>query len=190
MATVGDVYTNPVTGERAVVIAAEPDRLVVDLFVRAGGRVAGEHIHPFMTERFAVLGGTVGFRVGGRDDTASAGSDVVEAAAGVPHDWWNVGAEEAHVRIELLGRQAVLDKFENSIVLLFGLAHEGKVNAKGMPNPLQLAIIATSYADVIRFTSPPAFVQRTLLPLLAALGKARGYADAYPAHRALVVQNA
>ena len=32
-------------------------RLVVDLYIRPGGAVAGEHIHPVIHERFSVLQG-------------------------------------------------------------------------------------------------------------------------------------
>ena len=57
MAKAGDVFENPVTGERAVVrLGSEDtneDRAVVDLDVVAGG-AAGEHVHPVMEESFTV----------------------------------------------------------------------------------------------------------------------------------------
>jgi hypothetical protein len=47
MLKAGDVYENPVTGERAVIRVGTDttggDLLVVDLYVRPGGAVAGEH---------------------------------------------------------------------------------------------------------------------------------------------------
>ena len=45
-------------------------RLVVDLYIRPGGAVAGEHIHPVIHERFSVLQGRVGFAIGGRSRNA------------------------------------------------------------------------------------------------------------------------
>jgi hypothetical protein len=41
---------------------------------------------------------------------------------------------------------------------LFEVANAGRRNAKGLPNPFQLALIAREFDDVIRFTRPPALV--------------------------------
>ena len=61
----GEVYLNPVTGERAVIRIGTGitggERMVVDVYIQPGGRVMGEHIHPEMEERFAMLRGKVGF---------------------------------------------------------------------------------------------------------------------------------
>ncbi len=50
MAKAGEVFENPVTGERAVVRVGTEDgggnQMVVDLYVKPGGAVAGEHVHP------------------------------------------------------------------------------------------------------------------------------------------------
>ena len=69
MLKAGEVYENPVTGERAVIrIGTDTtggERLVVDLYVQARGAVVGEHFHPKMEERLTVLRGQVGFRLAG-----------------------------------------------------------------------------------------------------------------------------
>ncbi len=44
------------------------------------------------------------------------------------------------------------DRFEALILNLFGLAQEGKTNARGLLNLLQLALLAREFSDVIRFT--------------------------------------
>src|SRR5215469_6340374 len=98
MSKAGDVVENPVTGERAVVrIGTEQtggELLVVDLYVRPGGAVMGEHYHPAIEERFSVLRGRVGFRLSGQESIAELGVNLI-APAGEPHDWWNAGPEEA-----------------------------------------------------------------------------------------------
>src|SRR5437763_17163626 len=72
MSRAGEVFENPVTGERTVVRLGTDETkgelLVVDLYVRPGGAVAGEHIHPAITESFTVVRGRVGFRLDGRED--------------------------------------------------------------------------------------------------------------------------
>lgn len=190
MIRTGDVYTNPVTGERCVVRRGtdrEGDgRLLVDLHVQPGGAVAAEHVHDSLAEHFEVLSGTLGLRLHGREEIATAGR-IVEIAPGVPHDWWNAGGDEAHVLVEVRG--PATERFEQLIVTLFGLAHDGKVNAKGMPDPLQLAVIADEFADVIRFTRPPRPVQRVLFGVLAPLGRARGRRAVYPHHRETVISS-
>jgi mannose-6-phosphate isomerase-like protein (cupin superfamily) len=186
VANPGDVFTNPVTGERCVVRESDEaaGRALVDLYVTPGGAVAGEHVHDHLVERFEVLEGQVGFRIAGRERIAGPGHRS-EVAAGVAHDWWNAGDTTAHVLVEVDGPLAA--KFEELIVTLFGLAHDGKVNAKGMPDPLQLALIATEFEDVIRFTRPPRAVQKALFAVLAPIARARGRRATYPHHRDVVV---
>ena len=73
--------------------------------------------------------------------------------AGTRHDWWNAGDGDAGVLVELSPPEP---RFEAMIATLFGLGNAGKTNAKGMPDPFQLALIAREFADVIQFTKPPA----------------------------------
>ena len=186
MANPGDTYTNPVTGERAVVRESDEaaGRALVDLYVSPGGAVAAEHIHDNLIERFEVVEGRVGFKIDGREQIAEPGTKS-EVAAGVPHDWWNAGDTVAHVVVELEGPAAL--RFEQMLVTVFGLAHDGKVDAKGMPDPLQLALIAREFDDVIRFTKPPRAVQKVVFGVLAPLGRALGKRAVYDHHPALVI---
>jgi mannose-6-phosphate isomerase-like protein (cupin superfamily) len=106
MSKAGEVYENPVTGERVVVRVGTEDsgggRLVVDLYVAPGGAVAGEHVHQDIEEVFTIVRGTVGFRLDGQEDIARPNRSLVVAPL-VVHDWWNTGQEEAHVIVELRG---------------------------------------------------------------------------------------
>jgi quercetin dioxygenase-like cupin family protein len=76
----GDVFLNPVTGERSVVLVGtgdgKGDRLAVRLHVAPGGAVVGEHYHPTITERFRVLAGRIEVSLDGRRDTLGPGADV------------------------------------------------------------------------------------------------------------------
>lgn len=184
MAQRGDMYENRVTGERAVVLSGDDDgdgqTVLVHLTVSPGGAVVGEHVHPGIEERFRVMSGTLGVRLDGEELGLGAGEEAV-APAGVPHDWWNAGQGDAEVLVELAPPDP---RFAQLIATLFGLANAGRTNAKGMPGPLQLAVIGREFDDVIRFTSPPPAVQRVALPVLGALGRARGYRGVYPEYLA------
>jgi hypothetical protein len=97
----------------------------------------------------------------------------------VSHDWWNAGAEEALVRVEIRpGR-----RFEEMARNLFGLAQDGKTDRQGMPTLLQAALFAQEFADVIQFTRPPALVQRLLFGVLAPWARLRGYQGSYLEYR-------
>jgi quercetin dioxygenase-like cupin family protein len=174
----GDVFENPVTGERAVVRIGTADtnenRLVVDLYLRPGARVAAPHYHPAIWERFTVVSGRVGFALNGRRAVAEPGQ-TVSVPIGVVHDWWNAGDTPAVARVEI----EPADRFEAAILNTFGLAQDGKTDARGMPSLLQLVLLAREFDDAIRFTRPPRFVQRLLFPLLAPLARWRGYRGSY-----------
>ncbi len=191
MPSPGDVYTNPVTGERCVVRAVDEDgdpaRVLVDLHVSPGGRVAGAHVHPSFAERFEVLSGRVGLRIGEENDVGGPGT-VHEVPPGTVHDWWNAGDDEAHVLVELRGEAETLRRFDDMLVTLVGQAHEGRVRRDGMPALLQAAVIADEFSDVIRFVKPPFPVQRVLFEVLAPLARRTGRRATYPEHRGLVVQ--
>jgi hypothetical protein len=66
------------------------------------------------------------------------------------------------------------------IATIFGLANDGRTDAKGLPHPLQLALLAREFDDVIRFTRPPRTVQMPLFAALGALGRMRGLSPTYP----------
>jgi hypothetical protein len=83
---------------------------------------------------------------------------------------------DALVRVEVTPGE----RFAHMIETLFGLAREGHVNRRGMPHPLQLALVATEFADVIVFRKPPAAVQRVLFGALAPIARRRGYRATYP----------
>ena len=68
---------------------------------------------------------------------------------------------------------------------MFALAADGKTNRKGMPNPLQLAVIANAHFDTVRLPFPPAILQRIALALGAPVGKLCGYSPTYLAPDAL-----
>jgi mannose-6-phosphate isomerase-like protein (cupin superfamily) len=180
----GDVFENKVTGEYAVVIRGDEDSGgepgLGHLVVKPGGAVAGEHVHPHFQERFRVISGRLGARVDGVERTLAAG-DEVTVPAGVPHDWWNAGDEDASVLVEIAPMNR---RFLEMLATLFGLANAGKTNAKGMPNPLQLALIGREFSDVIVFTKPPPAVQKVAFGILGGLGRLRGYRGIYPEYLA------
>jgi len=190
MSRCGDVYENRVTGEYALILRGTEDRGqgpgIAHLTARPRAAVVGEHFHPHMTEKFTVLSGRLDARIAGQNRSLGPGqSATVEAR--VAHDWWNSSnTEEVHVLVEVdraKGADHVdPDRFELLIGMLFGLANDGLVDKKGRPFPLQAAVIAREFADVVVFTQPPPAFQRIALGILAPLGRLLGYRAIIPSY--------
>lgn len=188
MSKAGDVFENPVTGEFGYIRVGTEETdgrfLVADLRVRPGGAVLGAHIHPTVDERFTVLNGKIGYMRGNQRGILQPG-DSADLPRGIPHDWWNAGDEEARVIVEM--RPAT--RMEQMITTLFWLAREGKTNKEGAPNPLQMAVIAQEFADVVVFLSPPRWIQRFLFAVLAPLARLLGYRALYPRYFEMPVES-
>lgn len=175
----GEVYENPVTGERAVVRVGTAEtngaRLVADLYLRPGARVSAPHYHPGIHERFTVVRGQLGYTLGSRHEVAQPGQSF-EIAPGVIHGWWNAGETEAQVLVEI----APAERFEAAIRHVFFFAQDGKTDKKGMPSLLQLSLFAREFDDVIRFTRPPRWFQQMMFFFLAPIARWCGYQGSYP----------
>jgi mannose-6-phosphate isomerase-like protein (cupin superfamily) len=171
---------NPATGEIGHVLAVDADgrRIEVDLWLQPGAAVAGAHVHDRFVERFEVREGEVGFQIAGDERVVRVGDGVAEVPAGTVHDWWNSGDGVARVRVEVVAAAAASGqpaaRFASMIEALWSLGALGRVNAKGLPDPLWLAAIAREYSDAIRFVKPPALVQTALFGPLAAIARRTG----------------
>jgi mannose-6-phosphate isomerase-like protein (cupin superfamily) len=174
----GEVFENPVTRERAVIIELPwqnaEGRAVAELTALPGARVVGEHLHPALRESFSVVQGELTVVRDGQRSTLRAG-ERTHIEPGVWHDWFNEAGVDAVVRVEVTPGE----RFAHMIETLFGLAREGHVNAKGMPNVLQLALTAQEFSDVIVFRKPPPSVQRVVFGALGPIARRRGYRPTY-----------
>jgi mannose-6-phosphate isomerase-like protein (cupin superfamily) len=178
MIRAGDVIENAVTGERIVFRKTSRETngnaVVIETFVRPNGFVAAAHVHPSQEERFEVLSGSLGMKVGGEKVVAGPGQRVT-VPAGTAHTFWNAGDTEAHFVCEI----SPALQFESLLETMFALAADGKTNRKGMPNPLRLAVIANWHFDTVQLPFPPAILQRIGLALGAPLGRLLGYGATY-----------
>ena len=174
MIRAGDTIENPVTGERIIFRKTSQETggqaVVIETYVQPNGFVAAAHVHPGQEERFEVLSGSVGFRMG-REKLVAGPGQRITVPAGTPHKFWNAGEDVAHFVCEV--RPAL--QFESLLKTMFALAADGKTNRKGMPNLLRLAVIANAHFDTVRLPFPPALMQRIGLALGAPMGGLVGY---------------
>jgi quercetin dioxygenase-like cupin family protein len=174
----GEVLENPVTRERAVILELpwhnQEGRAAAEMTALPGARVVGEHLHPALRESFSVLRGELTVVRDGQRSTLHAG-EAAQIEPGVWHDWFNTADVDAVVRVEVTPGE----RFAHMIETLFGLAREGHVNGKGMPNLFQLALTAQEFSDVIVFRRPPPGVQRVVFGTLGPIARRRGYRGTY-----------
>lgn len=169
---------HPITGERIVFIkrAADTGGEVLELLLRMapGGFIATAHVHPHAEERFEVGGAPVMIQVG-RSKRLYQPGEVVVVPAGVPHNLWNPSTEESATLIQL---RPALD-METVLETMFGLAADGKVNRKGMPNPLQMMVLARAYRREVTLTRPLSWFVGPMSAVLAPIGSRLGYLARY-----------
>ena len=176
---VGELWENPATRERAIILERPWDnparRAAAEMTALVGARVVGEHYHPTIVEKFTVLEGELTVKRNGQTGVLHQGEAAV-IEPGVWHDWWNGGDRGARVRVEITPGE----RFVHMIETFFGLARLGHTDAKGMPYPLQLALTAREFSDVIVLRSPPPAMQRVIFGTLAPIARWRGYRATYP----------
>jgi quercetin dioxygenase-like cupin family protein len=176
---VGEVWENPVTRERATILERPWDnqvgRVTAELTALVGARVVGEHYHPRLVERFTPIDGELTVKRNGQISILRQGDPTV-IEPGVWHDWWNASDHDTRVRVEITPGE----RFAYMIETFYGLARLGHTDLKGMPNPLQLALCAEEFKDVIVFRSPPLALQRMIFGALTPIARWRGYRATYP----------
>lgn len=189
MARVGQTIENPVNGESITWIetaqSSSGDLLAFDLSLQPGAFVAAPHRHVRQEESFQVSAGTIELEIAGSQRTLGPG-ETATVPIGVVHRWWNAGADEATVRVEL---RPALDT-ETFFEVFFGLNRDRRTNRKGMPGLVQIAVTCRALGDSCpTLVRPPATVQRALFALLAPIGRLRGlrgtYATYSPDHPSL-----
>ena len=180
MIRTGQTIENPVTGEVLIFRATSHDTdveyVLVETILQPSATVAAAHSHPYQSESFQVLEGTVGFKVG-RQKVELGPGEGITVLPRTAHKFWNASDGAARFTCEIRPAGA----FEQLIETMFGLAADGKTSKKGMPNPLRLAVIARHHFDDVRLPLIPHALQRAALAMGAPIGKAFGYREVYEA---------
>jgi len=180
MASSGERIENPATG--TVIRFAKTARdtngelLQMDYVLKPFARKSSRdvHVHPNQEERITMFGGTLTYILDGTDHEATA-DQVVSLPSPHVHALRNEHGEELHMLVEF---RTALD-METFLETVAGLAREGRVNAEGNPTLLQLGVIAAAFKKEVYSANIPLNIQRVIVPMLAAMGKARGYQARY-----------
>jgi mannose-6-phosphate isomerase-like protein (cupin superfamily) len=130
------------------------------------------HIHLQISERFEPVSGQLGVILDGERRVLEVGQEVL-IPPGTPHTFWNAGPDELRFITDVRPPGRLQTYWET----VFGLAEEGKVGANGLPNLLQLVVLAPladSYDPSI-----PLPLMKGLIAMLGGLGRLLGYRESY-----------
>lgn len=184
MSLVGLQMQDPRTGIYFHVLQADEEKgsgFQVEYVVPRGGprEVVMPHGHLSWTEHFEVLAGRARYRLG-RSEGDLSEREAVKLPAGIVHlHPWNVGDSELRVRQTTLLAKPSPDGVRETILvfaMLFWLSREGRVNARGMPHPLQTALIMQTLQRHGGFLPGlPLPLQRGIINGLASWARRRGY---------------
>jgi mannose-6-phosphate isomerase-like protein (cupin superfamily) len=190
MATAGQAFENPLTGERMVFRKTAHDTngtlLEIEFFIKPhSGKGLGAHIHPSFDERFEIITGSACYMIG-HDECFAAAGDVVVLPKAIAHVHpWNVGDDVLHVRRVIQfsrPEKSMLAAIEAFLETLYALAQQGKVGNNSLPkNFLQRMVVAQAIQPATYVAGLPVVFQRSLFGALAAYGRAWGYKAYYPA---------
>lgn len=131
------------------------------------------HIHLQIAERFETVNGQLGVMVEGVRHVLEVGKEMV-IPPGMSHTFWNAGQGELRFITDVRPAGQLQTYWET----VFGLAEDGKVRGNGLPNPLQLAVLAPladSYDPSI-----PLPLMKALVAVLGGIGRLLGYKESYP----------
>jgi quercetin dioxygenase-like cupin family protein len=179
----GEVLENPISGQQITIRRTARETggeflEVESVYTKPVVHRPPDHYHPYQEERFEVISGTLRVGVEGEELELREG-DVLVVPPGTTHGMWS---ETAGTRVNWKTYPAM--DTEGFFRIVWGLAADGKTNRKGVPNLLQMAIIAGRYRGEFRLAKPSPLVQDLIFGALSPIGRLVGYRDHYPEHAA------
>ena len=170
MAHEGQQISNPRTGQRMTFVELRAELLRTDTVNPPSAEREPVHVHPKQESGAEVVSGSLVFEVAGERRRSGAG-DTIRVPANTPHRFWNDGSEDAR-SIQFFRPALDIAAFFET---LFTLAQQGKLDEKGMPRPLQLAVMVPEFGEEIRPVTPPWPILRVLTAILGPIARLRGY---------------
>ena len=184
MIPIGTVIDSPQTGERLTIRSTADSSngalFQAELVAQPGTYVVGAHVHPSQEERFVVLEGRYGYKVGDTTGVAGPGETIV-CPIGVVHSQWNAGSTPMRIYYE---HRPALPEAEVFFETYFGLSRDGLLNPDGSIPLLRAAVLIAEVGNFIRPPAPPQWVQAVVFPVLALIGRTLGYRARYERYAA------
>ena len=152
--------------------------LVFDLFLPPGKHVPSRHTHPIQEERFTILAGTMGFRLGWHRILATP-SDTIVVPPGVAHWFGNAGAEVVHARVEVRPALRTEALFATVAAIEAG---EHPANHHWVRQLPAFARLLIEFQHEVAVPDLAAWLVRPLLAVIARLGQRSAHVDSTESH--------
>jgi hypothetical protein len=178
MAYEGQQIANPRTGQRMTFVELREELLRIDTVNPPSQEREMAHVHPRQESGAEVIEGSLVFEMDAEIRRLGPGEKIT-IPPNTQHHFWNDDAWDARSMQFFRPALDTAAFFET----LFALAAQGRLDDKGMPVPLQLAVLVPEFGDEIRPVSPPWPVLRALAALLGPIARRRGYRPRLPAPR-------
>lgn len=178
MAYKNKTISNPKTGQTITFLqsAKDTDGSFIEMksSFAPGSIEPPAHYHPYQEENFTVLRGELTVRCNGKVRVWKTGETFL-ISKNTSHSMWNNSNSDTIVH----WRVSPAMNTENFFEILMGLAGEGMTNDRGMPNLLQVALIANKYNKIFRLSRPPYIAQKILFSILTPFAYLYGYKPSY-----------
>lgn len=124
------------------------------------------HVHYRQDEFFKVESGKIGYQMlGGEKQYAGPGEEIL-FKAGVPHKFWNAGTD-------LLVCTGYVSPPENFVYFISQIFKSTNENG-GRPGIFDSAFLLNRYKDEFGMPEIPAFIQKTIFPIILFFGNLMG----------------
>ena len=173
MIEIGRPYRHPRNGTEVRVLRNDDDVYEMEVRWPAGLTGAQGHVHLDLEQSFTVVEGEGVLQLDGTERTLRAG-DTVEIPRGVRHtDLDNLSADVVVYRDRLSPNPPFVRAYAETVLAMMV---DGRLADEGELAPLHVAVVQHETRGESWLTGVPVALQRRLLPVLAAVGRRRGYA--------------
>jgi mannose-6-phosphate isomerase-like protein (cupin superfamily) len=174
---VGKRYTSPRTGTWVEVVERANGTMKFERSLPTGTGRADPHLHEDLTQTWEALSGEGMIEVDGEEREFRKG-DRIAISPGTRHrDPWNPSPGELHVRGTFEPIVDFIEAYAEAYV--HHLTETGRLNDQDELPILQIFVTSKATNGRSWAGSPPVGVQKAALPLMAAVGRLRGYKPSY-----------
>lgn len=124
------------------------------------------HVHYQSDESLTVVSGRIGYQVPGGEKKYAGPGETVLFKAGTPHKFWNAGTELLHCT-------GYITQPGNVVYFLAQMYKSANENG-GRPGMYDAAYLLKRYKSEFGMLEIPAFIQKTIFPLILFLGNLTG----------------
>ena len=170
-------YRHPRTGLEVRVLRNDPDVYEMEVRLPPGLSGAQAHVHLDVEQSFTVLEGEGVLNLDGSERRLRAG-ETLEIPRGRRHeDLDNLSSEDLVYRDRLTPNPPFVRAYAETVIAML---EDGRLADEGELSPLHVAVVQHATGGESWLTGVPIRLQRVLLPVLAAIGRRRGYAIESP----------